>query len=81
MVSLDVDDIDLNKRQFIVMGKGARERLAPLGYFAAVQLVIICVLAGKNCCENTAAAKEKALWLNKYGKGSTEEYGELLKVR
>ncbi|HHU29508.1 MAG: tyrosine recombinase XerC [Bacillota bacterium] len=69
LVSLDVDDIDLNKRQFIVMGKGARERLAPLGYFACRAIGDYLRFGREELLrKNTAAAKEKALWLNKYGK-------------
>jgi integrase/recombinase XerC len=68
LVALNVQDLDLHLGQFIVKGKGARERMVPLGRFAcnAVQRYL------QNARplllrKNSAGELEKALWLNKYG--------------
>ncbi|MCR3923370.1 MAG: tyrosine recombinase [Firmicutes bacterium] len=73
LVALNTHTIDVNEGQFIVYGKGARERMVPLGRFAA--------LAIRNYLENARpqllrknryGEQEDALWLNKYGARLTD---------
>ncbi len=68
LVSLNVDDVDLQQGHAMVMGKGAKERLVPLGRFARRSLLSYLErgrpgLLGKN----NRGGEEKALWLNRHG--------------
>jgi len=64
LVGLDVGDIDLSMTYVRVMGKGARERVVPLGSYAVAALTLYLAEGrphlGKKC-------PTKALFLNKYG--------------
>jgi integrase/recombinase XerC len=68
LVALDVHSIDFVEGQFIVMGKGARERLVPIGRFA-LRAVQSYAAQGRPLLvrKNSEGINEKALWLNKYG--------------
>ncbi|MBS3897797.1 MAG: tyrosine recombinase XerC [Dethiobacter sp.] len=68
LVSLDLHAMDLNRGEFIVMGKGSRERVVPLGSFArrSVQDYLVCGRP-ELLRRNKDGGGEKALWLNKYG--------------
>jgi integrase/recombinase XerC len=68
LVALDVTSLDLNQGQFIVFGKGARERMVSLGRFAR-RSVMLYVDRGRPelLCKNRDGNAEKALWLNKFG--------------
>jgi len=68
LVAMDTDDLDLTAGQIVVMGKGARERLVPLGRFACRALDAYLQSARPYFLRNSnSGAREKALWLNKYG--------------
>jgi integrase/recombinase XerC len=68
LVALDVHSLDLHQGQFIVMGKGARERLVPLGRFAR-RSVLAYMEQGRPALlrKKREPGVESALWLNKYG--------------
>lgn len=68
LVALNLHSIDLNQGEFIVMGKGARERVVPLGSFA-IRSVRNYLADGRPelLRRNRVGSAEKALWLNKYG--------------
>ncbi len=68
LVSLNIEDIDVDQGQFIVLGKGARERMVPMGSFSRRSFVEY-MKSGRPVLlrKNRAAEKERALWLNKYG--------------
>jgi integrase/recombinase XerC len=73
LVGLDVHSLDSQQEQFIVMGKGSRERVVPLGRFARRTIMHYIeqgrpLLLRKNKDGNT----ENALWLNKYGTRLTD---------
>ncbi|NLN06040.1 MAG: tyrosine recombinase XerC [Firmicutes bacterium] len=69
LVAMDADDMDLEAGQIVVMGKGARERLVPLGRFACQALGTYLQSARAHFLrKNKNGDGEKALWLNKYGK-------------
>ncbi|MDW7650615.1 MAG: tyrosine recombinase XerC [Bacillota bacterium] len=73
LVALDLHSLDLNQGQFIVLGKGARERLVPLGRFAR-RSVLAYLDQGRPVLlrKNRQGEGEKALWLNKYGTRLTD---------
>ncbi|HZK23868.1 MAG TPA: tyrosine recombinase XerC [Oscillospiraceae bacterium] len=68
LVALNVQTMDLHLGQFIVKGKGARERMVPLGRCAcnAVQRYLH-EARPQLLRKNSAGEREQALWLNKYG--------------
>lgn len=68
LVAMNVDDIDFVLKQFIVMGKGGKERLVPLGRFALQALQHYLNTARKQLLrKNPQGEAEKALWLNRFG--------------
>ncbi|NLP37915.1 MAG: tyrosine recombinase XerC [Firmicutes bacterium] len=68
LVAMDVDAIDFSLQQFIVMGKGGRERLVPLGRFALRALQSYLNTARRQLLrKNPTGETEKALWLNRFG--------------
>jgi integrase/recombinase XerC len=73
LVGMNNNDVDLNRGQAMVLGKGARERVVPLGRFARRSAHAYLdygrpVLLRKN----SEASSEKAFWLNKYGSRLTD---------
>ena len=73
LVSLNVQTLDLEQGCFIVMGKGAKERLVPLGRFA-INAVREYIQTGREQLlrKDKASDGQKALWLNKYGTRLTD---------
>lgn len=73
LVSLDLRGFDYQQGQFIVFGKGSRERMVPLGRFAR-RSVQAYLEYGRHVLlrKNPDSASEKALWLNKYGTRLTD---------
>lgn len=73
LVRLDVGDIDVSEGQFIVFGKGARERMVPMGKFSRRSFLTY-LERGRSVLlrKNKDAEKEKAVWLNKYGTRLTD---------
>lgn len=68
LVALDIHAFDLWQGQFIVMGKGARERLVPLGRFARRSVRSYLEHSRPELLrKNSSGEREKALWLNKSG--------------
>lgn len=68
LVALDLHSLDLNRGEFIVMGKGARERLVPLGRFARRSVLMYLDRARPEFLRKSkGGSEEKALWLNKLG--------------
>ena len=73
LVALNVETIDLNEGYFIVFGKGARERIVPLGSYARRAVQIYLQEARPQLLrKNPKGENEKALWLNKYGTRLTD---------
>ena len=73
LVALNVETVDLAEGQFIVYGKGARERIVPLGAFACRAVQIYLQEARPELLrKNHRGENEKALWLNKYGTRLTD---------
>jgi len=68
LVSLDVDDVDLDERMVRVLGKGRKERIVPFGRRA--QQALREYLAGRT----GLAARAQALFLNRYGGRLTDRY-------
>jgi integrase/recombinase XerC len=68
LVSLDVDDVDLDERMVRVLGKGRKERIVPFGRRA--QQALREYLAGRT----GTAARASALFLNRYGSRLTDRY-------
>lgn len=73
LVGLNLSDLDLHQGQVIVMGKGSKERILPLGRFAR-RSVLSYLEQGRPqlLLKNAAGPEEKSLWLNKYGKRLTD---------
>jgi integrase/recombinase XerC len=65
LVALNLDDVDLNRATIRVAGKGARERLLPVGAFA-VRALEKYLLAGRSAL--ATARSGEALFLNYRGK-------------
>jgi integrase/recombinase XerC len=63
LVSLSEEDVDLRGAMIRVLGKGRRERLAPLGRFAVESLGEYLPVR----LTELASVREKALFLNRYG--------------
>lgn len=73
LVGLDLDDLDLEQELLRVRGKGRRERLAPIGAMAAAWI------DGYLKLRRPADAKERGLFLNRYGNRlSSRSVGRLL---
>lgn len=73
LVALDLHTLDLNAGQFIVFGKGARERMVPLGRFARRSVMAYLDQGRPELLrKNKEGTDEKALWLNKYGTRLTD---------
>lgn len=64
LVGLDVGDIDLSMTYVRVMGKGARERVVPLGSYAVAALTLYLAEGRPHLSKKCPT---KALFLNKYG--------------
>jgi integrase/recombinase XerD len=64
LVSLDVDDLDLEEGSVRVMGKGSRERLVPLGRYAR-QALVAYLRKGRPAL--ASASSRAALFLNQRG--------------
>jgi integrase/recombinase XerC len=73
LVGLNLNDVRLHQGLALVMGKGARERLVPLGRFACRSIgSYLDQGRPRLLLKNAAGQREKALWLNKYGKRLTD---------
>lgn len=69
LAGMNVDALDLERRQAMVLGKGGKERIVPLGRFACATVLRYLETARPELlAKNSEAEREKALWLNKYGK-------------
>jgi len=69
LVSLSLENLDLGRREILVLGKGAKERIAPLGSFAVEALRSYLDLGRHRLTNNL---KEKAVFLNKNGTRLTD---------
>lgn len=73
LVALEYNSLDLNQGQFIVFGKGAKERMVPLGRFARRSVMSYLEQGRPELLrKNKSGNEEKALWLNKYGTRLTD---------
>jgi integrase/recombinase XerC len=73
LVGLELDDIDLDRGEGIVLGKGAKERLVPLGKFACRSVSAYLDHSRPALLRrNSQGEQERALWLNKYGTRLTD---------
>lgn len=73
LVGLDLDDIDLDRGEGIVLGKGAKERLVPLGKLACRSVSAYLEHSRPALLRrNSQGEQERALWLNKYGTRLTD---------
>ncbi len=69
LVKLNLENVDLGRRENSCAGEGSRERIAPLGTFAVGALSAYLDLAPAQACRKT---KEKAVFLNKAGTRLTD---------
>ncbi|MGH7599295.1 MAG: tyrosine recombinase [bacterium] len=63
LLNLDIDDVDLRNLQIRVLGKGAKERIVPLGR-AAMSAIVQWLEKRQELCSNQ---NEKALFVNHHG--------------
>ncbi len=63
LVGLNVDDVNLSREVVLVLGKGGKERIIPLGSMARAAIV-----GYLHKREQWAEGGERALFLNKYGR-------------
>lgn len=68
LVTLDINDIDLSIGYLRVMGKGAKERIVPVGSYA---IKAICEYLERGRTELIKDKSEKAVFVNKFGKRLT----------
>jgi len=74
LVGLNLEDVDLNERWICVRGKGKKERQVPYASKAAAAL-------GRYLAERTAAAGERAIFLNHRGRRLTARgVGGIVKI-
>jgi integrase/recombinase XerC len=73
LVGLNINDVELNSGQAMVLGKGSRERVVPLGRFAR-RTAHAYLDYGRPVLlrRNSEGSLEKAFWLNKYGSRLTD---------
>jgi integrase/recombinase XerC len=77
LVGLNVEDWDRSANVIRVRGKGKKERIAPIGKFAAAALEEW--LRVRKPAEKASAADSKAMFLNRFGKRlTTRSIGRML---